>query len=292
MFKIFFTQKNITEKAARRSSINRKKASATATQKAARRSSINRREHREKTQLPHPIQQANEELKRPQTSFDDSSCNFYSKWDALLGEQGISPCSFERGEYLINLDEEITEESPIYMILSGKVGIVVEGRELTTRENTYIGENAAVGDRRAASVIAKCNVECARMNRHTFLTSDFMRRVRAQRNAHHLPVAHSTPMEVTRDNNKHTSSRSLPRKMSGMKKKNQSNINGSCRARSLSAGTATMTARRASWARRNSTEGQKLDPSQLGQHAQRSLVLDNAYSHHQQRILKSTKPTN
>ena len=47
-----------------------------------------------------------------------------------------------------------------------------EKKEVATRENTYVGENFD-GTHRTADVIAKGTVECLRMNRWTFLDSEY-----------------------------------------------------------------------------------------------------------------------
>ena len=54
--------------------------------------------------------------------------------------------------------EKVQSSSPIYMITKGTVSIVVDGVEVEVRENTYVGENAAIGDDRNATVVVRIHL--------------------------------------------------------------------------------------------------------------------------------------
>jgi CRP-like cAMP-binding protein len=88
-------------------------------------------------------------------------------------QNGGVKCTFEDGDILIRQGEPITANSPIYVLISGVVGIVVDGIEVARRQGTYIGENAVMGQERNADVAARGRVTCIKMNKTVFAESQF-----------------------------------------------------------------------------------------------------------------------
>ena len=89
--------------------------------------------------------------------------SFLRTQNEVRRKNSLSGCSqpqiqykiFQDGDILINQGELVTESRKIYMIAEGKVGIFLDGVEVATRENTYVGESSVVGSLRSATVKAK-----------------------------------------------------------------------------------------------------------------------------------------
>ena len=77
--------------------------------------------------------------------------------------------TFEDGAVLIKQGDPVSSSSPVYILKRGSVRIVVNGAEVATRTNTYIGEGAVLGSRRNADVVAKGEVECIAMDKRSFM---------------------------------------------------------------------------------------------------------------------------
>ena len=63
-------------------------------------------------------------------------------------------CTYEDGDVLMQQNEMVTDDAPIFVIREGVVKIVVDGKEVARREKTFVGESAVTGGRRSASVVA------------------------------------------------------------------------------------------------------------------------------------------